>query len=87
MPTYDYRCSKCEFIFEQYQKIDDREIPCKSVCPNCKEKNTVSITYTSAPSIVDPVRIGVRKPDGGFKEIISKIKEKHKGHSMNGEYT
>jgi hypothetical protein len=27
---------------------------------------------------MDPVKLGVKKPDSGFKEVMSKIKEKHK---------
>jgi len=29
-----------------------------------------------APSVGDPVRLGVRKMDTGFKEVLQKIKEK-----------
>jgi hypothetical protein len=27
--------------------------------------------------LIDPVRLGVRRPDSGFKEVISKIKSAH----------
>ena len=32
MPTYDYRCSKCDTVFESFEKIDG---PRSKVCPNC----------------------------------------------------
>jgi len=32
MPIYEYRCTKCEHEFEQWQKISD---PPVKVCPKC----------------------------------------------------
>ncbi|UCB44981.1 MAG: zinc ribbon domain-containing protein [Spirochaetota bacterium] len=32
MPTYDYKCNKCEEIFERFQKITD---PPLQECPVC----------------------------------------------------
>jgi hypothetical protein len=32
--------------------------------------------------VIDPVRLGIRKPDSGFKEVISKIKAAHPRHGM-----
>ncbi|HNW59230.1 MAG TPA: zinc ribbon domain-containing protein [bacterium] len=34
MPTYDYQCAKCGFIFEAFQSIVAEPI---TVCPNCDE--------------------------------------------------
>jgi putative FmdB family regulatory protein len=33
MPTYEYECSKCRYIFEEFQNINDK--PLKR-CPKCK---------------------------------------------------
>ncbi|MEW6095884.1 MAG: zinc ribbon domain-containing protein [bacterium] len=33
MPTYEYECVKCKFIFEEFQKITDKPI---KTCPKCK---------------------------------------------------
>jgi putative FmdB family regulatory protein len=33
MPTYEYECSKCKYIFEEFQNITDK--PLKH-CPRCK---------------------------------------------------
>lgn len=32
MPTYEYKCSKCEEIFERFQRISDEPL---KVCPVC----------------------------------------------------
>jgi putative FmdB family regulatory protein len=33
MPTYDYKCNKCNYTFELFQKMTDE--PMKE-CPKCK---------------------------------------------------
>ena len=37
MPTYGYKCKKCENTFEVFQKVDDSPI---TVCPECGSKTT-----------------------------------------------
>lgn len=32
MPHYDYRCDKCGFVFEVFQKISDERL---TLCPEC----------------------------------------------------
>jgi hypothetical protein len=32
--------------------------------------------------LIDPVRLGIRRPDSGFKEVISKIKAAHPRSKM-----
>jgi putative FmdB family regulatory protein len=35
MPTYQYECTKCGYIFERFQKMTDKPV---SICPKCKGK-------------------------------------------------
>ena len=35
MPTYEYECTKCNFVFEEFQKITDKPL-CR--CPKCHGK-------------------------------------------------
>lgn len=35
MPTYDYKCTECNHIFEEFQKMTDEPL---EVCPSCKGK-------------------------------------------------
>ena len=43
MPTYDYKCEKCGYTFEESLKIADREIPTELPCtqqiPQTKHMN------------------------------------------------
>jgi len=76
MPNYDYKCDKCNTVFEEFQKIADRHVPEKKPCPSCKEQDTVKLTISPVRTI-DPVKLGTKKPDKGFQEVMAKIKEKH----------
>lgn len=75
MPTYDYQCKHCQFTFEEVYKIDDRHAPTLDPCPNCKSDNTIELLVGS-PLIVDPMRIGVKKPHGAFKERMQEMKKR-----------
>lgn len=35
MPTYEYKCQDCGFMFEEFQKMMDEPL---NVCPNCNGK-------------------------------------------------
>lgn len=35
MPTYDYRCSDCNYSFEEFQKMTDDLL---EICPKCSGK-------------------------------------------------
>ncbi len=32
MPTYEYKCNDCGYLFEEFQKISDEPL---STCPKC----------------------------------------------------
>lgn len=74
MPAYDYKCKECGHCFEENHLIKDRDKPTKKPCPECGKENCVSQTFGAA-AIVDPVSIGRRKPDSGFREVLHKIHE------------
>lgn len=83
MPFYDYRCNKCDYLFEQFHRVAARIKPTKKPCPQCKKRGSVSQVILSPPSACDPIRVGsVSKADGGFREVISKIKKAHPRNSM-----
>lgn len=66
MPTYSFRNTDTGEIFDKVMKISERE--------KYLEENPQLESYLgSAPSLGDPVRLGIRRPDGGFNEVLSKI--------------
>ena len=77
MPTYDYRCKSCELIFEKLTSISKGHDP--QECPQCKSMDSERFYGVGAPSLGDPVRLGIRRPDGGFKEVLQRIHERTPG--------
>jgi hypothetical protein len=75
MPTYRFRNKKTNDVTELVMKIAEFEI--------YREANPHLETIISAPMICDPVRVGARKPDTGFKEVLQKIHERTPGSTLN----
>lgn len=44
MPTYDYKCSKCEHVQEEIHPMNGPEKPI--VCSNCGHKNMEKVVGT-----------------------------------------
>lgn len=69
MPTYEYRCMSCEFLFEETLTMTRRKEPCETECPKCHEQTVTQEIRTAPGAAID----STLKPDGAFKEVISKI--------------
>jgi len=50
-------------------------------CANCGEM-TVKKVMLTAPTLGDPVRLGIRRPDNGFREVLQKIHDKTPGSTL-----
>ena len=82
MPTYDYRCEKCDHTFEESLKVVDRGVPTESPCerqlhraaPICGGEIKIKV---AAPGIGDPLKLGLKKPDGRYVEKLKEIKKNH----------
>ena len=48
-----------------------------------KENPDIESVISSAPPLMDPVAIGVRRTDQGFKEVLQRIHEKTPGSQLN----
>jgi putative FmdB family regulatory protein len=82
MPTYEYQCEKCNHYFTFFTSITNMLGPESEECPKCTEI-AVKKVMLSAPSIGDSVRLGIRRPDGGFKEVLQKIHQNVPGSNLN----
>jgi putative FmdB family regulatory protein len=38
---YSYTCKECDFEFEEFHSIEDRNLPTLSLCPSCGERGSV----------------------------------------------
>ena len=76
MPTYRFRNRETDEVFEKFMSISARET-------FLQENPNIETMLSGTPMIVDPVRIGVRKVDSGFKEVLQKIHSKTPGSQLN----
>lgn len=66
MPTYSFRDKLTGEVFDKIMKISELDIFLSS-------NDNLETVITHAPPLGDSVRLGIRKPDGGFNEVLSKI--------------
>lgn len=75
MPTYTFRDKDTQETFDRImsyvQKVEF-----------LKENPHLEPIITSAPGIGDPVRLGLRKPDQGFRDVLKTMKA-NKAYSNN----
>ena len=75
MPTYSFRDKNTQETFDRImsysQKVEFLE-----------ENPHIESIITSAPGIGDPVRLGLKKPDQGFRDVLKNIKS-NKAYSNN----
>ena len=65
MPTYTFRDKNTDEIFDKIMSWDARQ--------KYLEENTNLEVVMGAPVMGDSVRLGIRKNDDGFREVLSKI--------------
>lgn len=72
MPTYTFentdtgeRCDKIMSMAERQEYLDNN--------PNIKQ------LILRAPAIGDSVRLGLKKPDEGFRDVLKNVKKHHPG--------
>ena len=82
MPTYEYQCEKCLHYFTRNVTIPNRNQPEEEPCPSCAEQ-AIKKVMLNAPALGDAVRLRVRRPDNGFREVLQKIHEKTPGSTLN----
>jgi hypothetical protein len=75
MPLYDFRNKDTGEVFEKFMSISAKEEYLK------ENPNIESMLGMNA--LIDPVRLGVRKADNGFKEVLQRIHEKTPGSQLN----
>jgi hypothetical protein len=70
MPTYSFRDTNTNEVFDQRMSWDEKV--------KFLEDNPHFQSYIgAAPGIGDPHRLGLKKPDDSFRDILRNVKHKH----------
>lgn len=65
MPTYSFRNKDTGEVFDEFMSFSSRQ--------EFLERNPNLEVVFGAPAIGDSVRLGIRRTDDGFKEVLSRI--------------
>jgi len=71
MPSYDFICSKCNYKFDEYLSISNRNEPLQQPCPNCLKTECIRRHYEEFPTVGYDNNL---KPSSEFKEIMNMVK-------------
>ena len=80
MPTYDYKCKKCEHVFEDFLPMSKCDEPLGKPCPECKGKKCIIKLLSTGAGIqfdVEGKKVsgleGTAK--GGIRDVFHRISE------------
>lgn len=82
MPTYVYKCIKCEYQWEENIKYDDRDVPLDYSCKNCNVEQNIIRVPIMPGFAYDNIGPG-KKPDSSFNDKLKEIKKTHYGSTLN----
>jgi len=72
MPNYTFRNNETDEVFDIHMSISERD-------QYVQNNPHLTQLITGAPSIGDPHRLGRKKPDEGFRDVLRNIKSHHPG--------
>lgn len=72
MPNYTFRNNETDEVFDITMSISERD-------QYVQNNPHLTQLITGAPSIGDPHRLGRKKPDEGFRDVLRNIKSHHPG--------
>lgn len=76
MPVYSMRNNKTQEEFEITLKFSELE-------NYLTENPDIKQIFTKFPGTVDPVRVGVKRVDDNFRDVLKKAKNAHKHNTVN----
>lgn len=76
MPIYSVMNKDTEEVFEVNMKFAEFE-------QYLKDNTNLTQVFNKFPALGDPVRLGKRKPDDGFRDVLKTVKQHHKRNVIN----
>ena len=77
MPTYSFQNKETQEVFDIFFKtiaLKDEYL---------EQNPSIQQIHTSSIGVVDPIRIGLRKPDDAFRDKLKDIKRAHRRSTIN----
>jgi len=75
MPTYCFKHKQTGEVIEKVMKIAEKDV--------FLQENADFEIYLQPANLADPVRLGIAKPNEGFRDVLRKIKGKFHGSTIN----
>jgi hypothetical protein len=76
MPIYSVMNRDTEEVFEVNMKFTELE-------QYLNDNSNLTQVFTKFPALGDSVRLGMRKPDDGFRDVLRNVKHHHKKDAIN----
>lgn len=76
MPIYSVRDNTTNEEFEVNMKFSELE-------SYLKENSHLQQIFKRFPAFGDPVRLGLKKPDDGFRDVLRNVRHHHKKDNIN----
>lgn len=76
MPTYNFRNKETGEEFTEFMFMSEIE-------QYLKDNPHLEQDISGFSGIGDPVRMGMKKPDSGFRDVLKEIKRKNYGSRLN----
>jgi hypothetical protein len=75
MPYYQFKNRETGEVIEQFMKISELD--------KFREDNPNLDKIPQAPGVSDPVRLGLKKPSDGFRDVLGRIRKNNPGSKIN----
>ena len=76
MPVYSIMNKETEEVFEVNMKFTELET-------YLSDNKNLKQVFTRFPGIADPTRLGIKKPDNGFRDVLQNVGHHHKKNEIN----
>jgi len=76
MPTYSFKNKITEEVFEKSMKYEDKS-------SYLSENPDIIQVFDKFPGYADSGRLGMKKPNDGFRDVLKNIKSHHKHNTIN----
>jgi antibiotic biosynthesis monooxygenase (ABM) superfamily enzyme len=76
MPTYSFKNNNTGEEFEMSMKLEEKQAFLSS-------NQHITQMFNKFPGYSDPARLGLKKPDDGFRDVLKNIGSHHKYNTIN----